>query len=109
MNEYEKKFIEIWVLALRRGIYDLKDKEEYKDGFRIIFEIKNNNFYEIKNLKELCENNIPSCYPYISEILIFKEQGSLVITAIYFKKNNYEPPLVIAQRTNHVRFMKENR
>lgn len=107
--DFENTFIKNYVGVIKRGILELCDKEEYKDGFRISYiplneVIKRAIFNNKTFVKDLCQKVTPKCYPYLCEVVIETQNEvdleDLKITTIYFKKYECKPPLVTEKPVN---------
>jgi len=99
---FEDAFIKTYVYTIKRGILELCDKEEYKDGFRISYIpldhiIKQKIINNKKFVKDLCKKVAPKFFPYLCKIVIETQNEDdvedLKITTIYFKKYECKPPL----------------
>jgi hypothetical protein len=106
---FEDTFIKTYVYTIKRGILELCNKEEYKDGFRISYIPLDDNIKQkiINNktfVKDLCEKVAPKFPPYSCEIVIETQNEDdledLKITTIYFFKYECKPPLVTAKPIN---------
>ena len=102
-------FIRNYVSTIERGILELCNKEEYKDGFRISYiplneAIKQMIFNNKTFVKDLCQKVAPKCYPYLCEVVIETQNEDdledLKVITIYFKKYECKAPLVIKKPVN---------
>lgn len=113
-EDFKNTFIKNYIVIIKRGILELCDKEEYKDGFRISYiplnevikqMIVNNKTF----VKDLCQKVAPKCYPYLCEVVIETQNEvdleDLKITTIFFKKYECKPPLVTGKPVNLLKLL----
>ncbi|MBM3467595.1 MAG: hypothetical protein FJX70_07210 [Alphaproteobacteria bacterium] len=105
-SDFADHFTRLYVHVIKRGIEELRYKEEYKNGFRISYiplgdTIKQMIIENKTFVKDLCKKAAPKLFPYLCEIIIENKNEDdledLKITTIYFLKYECKPPLVTAE------------